>query len=276
MDPKIFMLLGFISISVALIGIAIGLPASVFPYPAKFVVLLLALFFDVLAFASRRYSYIIIPMFKQRRRKLVLSNEEPYWLSSTEDSILRKEKGEYTATVFISIPIYRSGTEMSDTEKVEFARQVSRLVGIGRDPIMFTSELYMMNKDSYIQSLRDSISAAENEEAQLMQKGDPTITEIIRGKIAMLRKVMESSSGAQSMELVSYAAISASGFKEYEAVSMVQQKAREVISGIGATFGVTPGVVTGKELMKFVDPEGMAPFSTVTTQIEQRTEEEVI
>ncbi len=277
MDPKIFTLLGFLAISVVLIGVAISLPAYVLPYPAKLVVLFVALFFDVLAFSSRHYSYLIIPMFKQHRRKIVISTEEPYWLSSTEDSILKKEKGEYIATAYVSIPMYRSATEMSDEEKIDFSRQVSRLIGISSDPIRFTAELYMMNKDSYIQMLRDAISAAENEESQLLQSAEqsPDI-DVVRGKIAMWRNVLESSSKAPSMELVSYASISASGSKEYEAVSMVQQKAREVISGISTTFGVTPLIVTGREILKFVDPEQMAPFSTITTEIEQRTQEAVI
>ncbi len=277
MDPKIFILLGFLAVSVALIGIAITLPTYILPYPAKLVVLIVALIFDVIAFSSRRYSYLIIPMLKQRRRNIIISVEEPYWLSSSDDSIIKREKGEYVATAYISIPTYRSATEMSDEEKIDFSRQVSRLVGISSDPIRFTAELYMMNKDSYIQTLRDAMSAAENEESQLLQSANPgAALDVARGKIAMWRNVLESSSRAPSIELISYAAISAAGSKEYEAVSMVQQKAREVISGISTTFGVTPSVVTGRDILKFVDPEQMAPFSTITTEIEQKTEREVV
>lgn len=277
MDPKIFILMGFLAVSFALLGIAIGVPPAVLPPPVKLVVLFFALFFDVLAFASRRYSYVMLPMLKQRSRNIVLSAEEPYRLASSEDSIIRREGGEFTATVYISIPFYRSATEMSDAEKLEYSRQMSRLIGISSDPIRFTTELYLMNKDAYIQELKDEINAQENEEAALVQsKADPDKLEIVRGKLAMWRNVTQSSNSSSSMELVSYAAISASGSKEYEAVSLAQQKAREVISGIGSTLGVTPIVVTGKEILKFVESEYLIPFSTVSEQMEKKVEEQVV
>lgn len=277
MDQKIFILLGFLAVSFVLLAAALGIPSSVIPAPLRIIILTFALLFDVVAFASRRYAYVILPMIKQHRKRIALSDSEPYSLSTSEDAIIRMEKGQYTATVYISIPLYRSATEMSEAEKIDFSRQVSRLIGISNDPIRFTTELYMMNKDSYIQMLRDAISTAENEEAQQMQSGaDPERIEVVRGKLAMWRNILQSSASAQSMELISYASVSAYGTKEYEALSMAQQKAREAISGIGSTFGVTPSIITGKEILKFIEPEYMIPFSTVSEQIEEKTEEEVI
>ena len=154
---------------------------------------------------------------------------------------------------------------------------MSRLVGISEDPIRYTTELYLMNKDSYIQELKDAINEQELEEARLVQsKSDPEKLEIVRGKLSMWRNVMQSSTSASSLELISYASISASGSKEYEASSLAQQKAREVISGIGSTLGITPVVVTGKEILKFVEPEFLIPFSTVSEQMEKKVEEQVV
>jgi hypothetical protein len=277
MDQKIFVLLGFLAISFIFLSAALGLPSSIIPAPIRILLLLFSLIFDVVAFASRRYAYIMLPILRQHKKKIVLSDSEPYSLSTSEDAIIKMEKGEYIATVYISIPIYRSATEMGEAEKIEFSRQVSKLVGISSDPIRFTAEMYMMNKDAYIQTLRDAINIAETEEAQMMQTGkDAERIEVVRGKLAMWRNILQSSSSAQSMELVSYASISAYGSKEYEALSMAQQKAREAISGIGATFGVTPSIITGKEILKFVEPEYLIPFSTVSEEIEEKTEEEVI
>ncbi len=277
MDPKIFVLMGFLVISFLLLSIAIGTPTVLLGPGGKLVFLFLALFVDVLGFASRRYLYVMTTFVQQKRRNLVLSAEEPYWLSSSEDSIVRRTKAGIVATAYISIPFYKSATEMTDDEKLEFSRQVSRLVGISADPIRFTAELYLMNKDAYIQELRDAINAEENEEAQLSQSSSTTEQlEIVRGKLAMWRNVMQGASSASSMELVSYAAISALGSKEYEAISLVQQKAREVISAIGATLGVTPSVIAGREILKFVEPEYLIPFSTVSAQMEKKTEEQVV
>jgi hypothetical protein len=70
--------------------------------------------------------------------------------------------------------------------------------------------------------------------------------------------------------------VSAVGSKEYEAVSIAQQKAREIMSGIGSVFGVTPSIITGPGLLKFVEPEALIPFSTVTEQINKEVQEQVI
>ncbi len=277
MDQRILILFGFLAVTFLLLAAIIGIPSAILFPPIKFILLLIALAFDVIAFSSRRYSYLIVPMFKQRRKKVVLSNEEPYVMSTSEDAIIRKDGNDYIATVYISIPMYRSATEMTEPEKVEFSRQVSRLISISTDPIRFTSEMYIMDKDSYIQTLRDAISAAEEEEAKLSQsKADDKKMEMVRGKIAMWRNILQNSTSESSLELISYASISASGLKEYEAISLAQQKAREAISGIGSTLGVTPAIVTGKEILKFVEPEYLIPFSTAEEEIEQKTEEEVI
>jgi hypothetical protein len=61
--------------------------------------------------------------------------------------------------------------------------------------------------------------------------------------------------------------VSARGGKEFEAVSIAQQRARELMSGVGAIFGVTPAVVTGPDLLKLIEPEYLIPFSTVSETI---------
>jgi hypothetical protein len=278
MNPKIFMFLGLLGVSIALLIIALAVPLSILPSPIKILILALSLLFDILAFSSRHYSYIIMPALQQRSKRIVLSNEEPYWMSTSEDSIIKREKGYFIASVYISIPIYRSATEMTDLEKVDFSRQASKLIGVSRDPVRFTTEMYLMNKDAYLQILRDAISAAENDQARLMQQKstDPEELDMVKGKLAMWKNIFDNVSKVQSLELTSYVTVSAEGLKEYEAVSLAQQKAREMMSGIASILGVTPSIITGKDILKFVEPEYLIPFSTITEQINKNIEEEVI
>jgi hypothetical protein len=70
--------------------------------------------------------------------------------------------------------------------------------------------------------------------------------------------------------------VSAAGANEFEAVSIAQQKARELISGISTTLGITPLMAVGEELRKFIEPEYMVPFTTVSEEITKKVEEEVI
>lgn len=277
MANKMFQFLGLFLLSAILMGIAAELPTSIVPAIVKIVVLIIALLADITAFTSRYYSYLIGPFFRRAGKNVIISKEPPYTIATSSDSLLKKEGDDFIATVFISVPLYRSATEMTDEEKLDFSNQVSRFIGLSRDPVRFTTQLDVMNKDDYIQKLRDTIASTENEEAELLQKNAPkSQIERARGKLAMWRNMLDSIGGSPSYELVSYITVSAVGSKEYEAVSIAQQKAREIMSGVGSVFGVTPNIITGPGLLKFVEPEALIPFSTVTEQINKEVQEQVI
>ncbi len=277
MDSKTVLFLGLLVASFAILGLAIVLPHGGIMDLVKLLLLLIAVDVDVGACLSRRYSYIIMPMLQQRSRNVVLSKEEPYRLSTSADSVLQQHGDTYTATVYISIPLYSSSTEMSDDEKTAFTRQVSRLVGISKDPTRFTTSLYIMNKDSYIQQLRDAINNKEAEESNLVQESAPQPKiERVRGQLSMWRKMLDNVSATTSLELASYAAISAFGSKEFEAATIAQQKAKELMAGIGTVLGISPSIVTGKDLLTFIEPEFLIPYSTVSEQISKGIQEQVI
>jgi hypothetical protein len=277
MDKKIFVFLGFLAVSVIFLSIAVSLPGGLLFGIVKLVFLALALVLDVVAFSSRYYSYMIIPFLNQRTRNVVLSSEQPYWLSITSDSIIKKDGDDFIATVYINIPLYQSATEMSDEEKLSFSRQVSSLIGLSKDPVRYTTELYVMNKDAYIQQLRDTIGSIENEESVLLQKNaGQSDVERVRGKLSMWRKMLDNVSKSTSLELMSFASLSVRASKEFDAINLAQQKAKELMTGVGALFGISPNIVVGDALLKFVEPEFMIPFSTVSEQINKNILEQVI
>jgi hypothetical protein len=277
MDKKIFVFLGLLGISIFLLIVDISFSNSALAPPYKILLLLLVVFFDVLAFSSRFYTYIMMPLITQRKRHVVLNNEDAYWLSGSSDAILHKENDEFTATVYVKIPLYRSGTEMTREEKLEFTKQVSRLVGTSKEPARFTSLLYVMNKDLYIQNLRDTISSAEHRESELIAGNAPqNELERVRGQLNMWHNMLDNVGAATSLELMIYASVSAKGVKEYEAISAAQQRARELISGTASIFGVAPSIVTGDAILKFVEPEFLIPYSTISEQIARNVREQVI
>ena len=79
-------------------------------------------------------------------------------------------------------------------------------------------------------------------------------------------------SSNSSTELVTFAAVSALGGKEYEAITLAQQRAKEIMNGIGTILGVSPNVVVGEEILKLVEPEHLIPLSTVSEEISKRIE----
>lgn len=271
METKLLVFLVLIVGAFAAMMVAVSLPHMLILAPIRIILIVVAGVLDVGAIASRYYTYMIMPLLQQRKKEVVLSDETPYHLSSTGDSIVRKEGTEYFATAYVSIPLYRSASEMGPDEKISFAQQVSRLTTILKTPVRFTTEMYVMNKDSYIATLRQAVDKAENEEARLTQEKDtePKMLNRVKGELTMWRNMLESVSSSPSFELVTYAAIAARGYKEYEAVAAVQQKASELMAGIGAQLGVSPGIVLGEELLKFVEPEYLIPYSTVSEQINE-------
>jgi len=276
MNAKVLVLIGFLALSLALLGIVVVLPQGPLYAIPKLILLVLAVFFDIMAFTSRYYTYLILPFARQRKRNIVISDQTPYWLSSTGESIIRKEGDDFIATVYINIPLYTSASEMTDEEKLRFTSQVSRLVGLSKGPVRFSSELYLMNKDAYILKLKDTISEIENDEARLVeQNASPGQIEHVRGKLSMWKKMLDNVSSDTSYELGSFAAVSAKGVKESDAVTFAQQRAMELMSGIGTIMGISPSIVIGSEVLKYVEPEYLIPYSTITEQITRKVRYEV-
>lgn len=276
-DKKIFAFLGIMAVGILLLVFDISMPNTILSPPLKIVILIFAIFFDLLALSSRFYSYLIIPIMKQRKRNVVISKEEAYFLASSGDAILHKEGENYIATIYIKIPLYRSATEMTAEEKLDFTHQNSRLIALSKDPIRFTTELLVMNKDSYIQTLRDMISAAQDEENRLVQNNAPASDiERARGKAGMWSNMLDITSKSLSLEMSTYATVSGVGVQEFEAVGQAGQRARELMSGVASIFGVTPSIITGDGLLRFVEPEYLIPYSTISEQINKGMRAQVL
>ena len=277
MDKSMPLFLGLMLVSAVMLVLSEALAASLITVYGKIILVLLALFFDLLAFSSRRYSQVISRMIKHPGKHVVLSKEEPYWISPSEDSILRKEGDDFIATVYVRIPLYKSATEMTPEEAFQFSKQVSSMIGLNKSPIRYSVQLSLINKDAYLQQIREMINKSEAEEAQAVEANtDAGATERFKGKTAMWRGMLDNASKTQSMELISYASISAIGSKEFEAVSAAQQRAREIISGVGTIFGISPTFITGSEIKSFIDPESVLPTATVSEHINAAVREEVI
>ena len=88
----------------------------------------------------------------------------------------------------------------------------------------------------------------------------------------MWKKILDHIGSKSSMELVTFVAISATGSKEYEAITIAQQKAKELMNGIGTILGVTPNIIVGAEILKLVEPEYLIPLSTISEEITKKIE----
>jgi hypothetical protein len=272
MNPKIFLIVGFLLLGLIVGAVAAFIPAGLITDIPKFLLLILGMLFIILGFSSRYYSYLIGPLLKQRRRHTVLSDQAPYYLASTGDAIVSRRGEDFVATTYINIPIYISSSEMTDEERERFSNQISRLVSVNKDPVRFSTALRVMDKDDYLKKIKDLVGSAENDESVALAKGDPVAIERVRGRLAMWKKIQDHIGSKSSMELVTFAAVSATGSKEYETITLAQQKAKELMNGIGTILGVTPNIITGNEILKLVEPEYLIPLSTISEEITKKIE----
>jgi hypothetical protein len=272
MNPKIFLIIGFLLGGVFLAGIAAYIPNGLITDLPKFILFIIAMGLIVIGFSCRYYSYLISPIMKQRKKHIILSDQVPYWLASTDDCIVSKRGEDFIATAFINIPMYVSASEMTDEERERFSNQISRLVSVNKDPVRFSSVLRIMDKDEYLTKIKGLIGSAENDESTALQKNDPLEIERARGKLSMWKKILDHIGSKSSMELVTFASISATGSKEYEAITISQQKAKELMNGIGTILGVTPNIIIGSEILKLVEPEYLIPLSTISEEITKKIE----
>lgn len=263
----------FVGAALVMILVSANLPIPGF---AKFIILIVGLVLDILAAATRFYSNLFIPFYKMKNGTVVLSEEDPFLLSPSGEAIISRRGESVYATAFLKIPVYRSATEMSAEEKVDFARLFSRIITLSKTPFKLSTQLYTINKDDYIGRISDKLSEVE----ELYQKDSagksaPQATiDRERGQITMWHNLLESISKAQSHALLNYASVTAVGGSEDEAISLASQQADELSAGIGSILGATPTLISGQEILLIVQPEYTIPFSTVSEQIRQKTMEE--
>ncbi len=275
----LFIILVSASLAFTVIGVALGNL-----YIPKFICGLLAIIFDVLAMATRYFTYLFDPLMKMKNRKLILDNNEAYIMSPAGNAVMKREGAYVYATVFVKIPVYRSGTEMEDAEKIDFATQFGRMLSIVKDPFKITTQLYVLNKDEYIDKIRTRLNEAQDRYNQMLareglgeqkqKKEASPEAERVRGEVTMWRNMLDSVNRAKSHSMTSYAAITAAGGSEEEAVNLAVTKGDELAAGISSTYGITASLALNNEILQFIEPDHMIPIANLSEQISVKSGEQ--
>ncbi len=165
---------------------------------------------------------------------------------------------------------------MTEEEKAELSRMFGRILTLSKNPIKLSAQLYMINKDEYIGRLRDILNRSEEKYRTMASTKDPSPTrqselERARGEVTMWRNLLDNVDRSRSQSLVLYGMVSTLRGTEEEAANLAYAQAEDLAGGISATLGVTASVVTGKEILSFVEPEFMIPTETVSERMRQKT-----
>jgi hypothetical protein len=265
-------------IILALLAIPAGLSIVKFP------LVILALLFDLLAFSTRYFSYLFGPVLKMKKGFVTLDGEEAYTLAPSSNAILVREGSTIYATSFVKIPVYISATEMEPEDKLAFTALFGRILSLSNDPVKLSSELYIINKDQYIESIKLKLNKAEDKYNELMStintQGNESKDSLqtseadrMRGELTMWKNMLDSVSKARSQTLVTYAAVTAQGTTEEEAINLSLTRADDFAAGVSAVLGITASVAVGLEILPFIEPDAMIPVTNVSERLKAKSAE---
>ena len=233
----------------------------------------LTLCFDLLAFSTKFYTPFFVPFLQMKNRTVVLETEEPFVLASSGNAIVVRKEGDVYASAFVKIPTYRSATEMTAEEKIDFSRLFSRALTLSKKPVKFGAQLYVINKDAYISHIVNKLNEAEERYQNLSvnKNVSKAESERVRGEVTMWHNLFDSVNKVKSHSLEAYAMTTAYGGNEEEAITLALQQADEIAVGVSSIFGVTATIVEGEELLKFIEPDYMIPVVTISEQMREQT-----
>ncbi|MDE1823544.1 MAG: hypothetical protein KGH50_04420, partial [Candidatus Micrarchaeota archaeon] len=154
------------------------MPPQYYILSALFAVIALAL--DVIAFSNKFYFYLAEPLRKMKGRTITLHAEEPFYMYPSGSAIAIREESEITASAFIKIPVYRSATEMTEEEKLNFARLFARVVTMSKYPMKIAAEQYVINKDDFIDKISKKLAEAQERYTAISSNKDSPRNEIDR------------------------------------------------------------------------------------------------
>ncbi|MCL5239060.1 MAG: hypothetical protein M1286_01130 [Candidatus Marsarchaeota archaeon] len=238
----------------------------------KFVLALLVLGVDVLAFSTKLYMSFFVPFLRMKGHVATMNSEEPFMMAPSGNAIVVRRGASVFASAFVSVPTYKSATEMNAEEKADFARLFSRAITIAKYPVRFATQLSVINKDAYISNIRSKLDEAEEryQSASMNAQGSKADSERIKGEVTMWHNLYDNVNKVGSQMLEAFAMVTAEGGNEEEATSLALQRADELASGMSSVFGVTASILEGDDILRFVEPDHMIPPITVGEQLREK------
>lgn len=258
-----------------LVFLTYALPISTI---AKFVIAIVALFLDVLAFSTKLYMNFFMPFLHMKNKTLVVDETEAFTIAPANNAIVVRRGGTVYASAFVRIPTYRSASEMNQDEKMDFAKLFSRALTVSKTPVRFSAQLYVIDKDLYIGNIKDRMSEAEEryQSTSLNKGAKKEDVERINGEATMWHNLFDNVNKVRSLALDVFAMVTAEGNSEEEAATLALQQADEIASGVSSVFGVQASIVEGEDMLKYLEPDHMIPISTVSEEMRARVAAEGI
>lgn len=208
-----------------------------------------------------KYGYWIVP-FLTRRVRVINVIEEPYWITPTQDAVIKKVGNTYYASMFVHVKIYESTTEKSSEEKDAFMDLWERAVSSLKFVTKFCFNSYVKDLSKY-----KEIIEARKADAQLRlanEKGKPepnkSTIDTIDKEIAMWDNITSKLTvGDSPISQITYIMTTGQGATEDIAMAEVKNQANEIKSTIATTLNAEVAVLTGDDMRRCFEWEYLIP-----------------
>ncbi len=275
LEFRLMLFVILLSAAFAIVLITAAVPSQYFY--VKVPLAIVAILLDVFAISTRYFTYLYEPFTKIKNHTMTIEGGEPYILAPSGNAIVRREGDRVYATAFIKMPLYSSATEMEDQEKFDFAVSFSKMLALMKEPFRITTQLYVLNKDEYVEKIRARLSDVQDRYNMMVDRegtgkdtGSPESNRL-RGELTMWKNMLDNVNRARGHSLASFAAISAEGGNDEEAINMALMKGEELASGISATYGINASLASGNEILEFIEPEKNIPVANLSQNIMSRS-----
>ena len=251
------------------VGLVISLFMGVVPsslVPIGVAMGVIAMILAVAAFVVKDYAYLFEPPSRFSGRTITLDPNEPFYFSTNKRCVIVRASGVTYATSFLKVMLFKSSTEMSDEDKYDFSVLFSKAVSIRKATTRISSQLHVVDKDQYIQVITGKLNEAEDRYNTMLlrQAGDKNGMERVKGEVNMWHNLLDNVIKSNSTALTTYVTVTAVGGTEDEAVNIVTIESEELAAGMSAALGAPVTVVTGDEMLLFLEPEYIIPSTTMS------------
>jgi len=211
-----------------------------------------------------KYGYWLIPYFT-RGQRTVNTKGFSFELSPNEDALVKQEAGEFIATVFLGVKIYKSTTEMSEDEKFGFMDLWERAVSGLKQVTKYGVLLYIKDLQQYLESVENEKSDAQLKLSEERQKPSPDEKklDLLEREVAMWDNIKEKLAiGEKPTAVHTFVQVSAKGATKDAALAAARTAAKEARSTISTALNVDVVQYSKDDMKRCYDwslsiPEGM-------------------
>ncbi len=222
-----------------------------------------------------KYGYYLIPYFLYHDENVLLMLDD-YEITPSQEFIIKKTgDGEYYASGYLAINVFKSAVEMSDEQIVAYNKMYERLMASFKDIIKVGYLLHLVDTSDKKADLESKIEETQKllKKEKSKAQPDPIKVDNYERKLMFWRhQVDRVVKGEKPLKVLLFAQITQRGGTRDEALAKVKSKVNEMRTLIANTLNCDVQPIKDKELVSFVQWDKLVPLTP--EDLERRAEAE--